>query len=116
MIQIQRQCTGLYLGILILGFVGCMHRSSDNEGQLQSYPSPVIEAEWIREGQPIVLGNQKWFSANDVEVLLDSEVYQIGEYKGVQVFVDKIDTKPYHRLYTKFAKNKFRFYERKDND
>jgi hypothetical protein len=108
---------GLYLGAVIFSFAitGCVNRSGDNEGQMQSYPSPVIEAEWIREGQPIVFGNQKWYPVNDVEILLDSEVYQVGEYKGVQVFVDKIDTKPYRRMYTKFAKNKFRYYEKRND-
>lgn len=96
--------------------MGCVHRSVDNEGQLQSYPIPSIEAQWIRDGQPIVYDNQKWYPANDVEILLDSEVYQIGEYKGVQVFVDKIDTKPYHRIYTKFGKNKFRYFEKRSDD
>jgi len=31
---------------------------------------------------------------NDYEVLGDSEVFQIGEYKGVQLFVEKVATKP----------------------
>src|SRR5689334_3277627 len=93
--------------------MGCSHLSSNNEGQLQSYPSPEVEAGWIRDGQPIEFDSHKWYAVNDVEVLLDSEVYQVGEYKGVQIFVDKVDTKPYHRLYTKFGKNKFRYFEQK---
>ncbi len=106
------------LGALVfsLWLVGCAHTSSDNEGQIQSYAAPPIEAGWIRDGQPIEYGSQRWYPVNDVETLLDSEVYQVGEYKGVQIFVDKVDTKPYHRLYTKFAKNKFRFFETRDND
>jgi hypothetical protein len=107
---------GVLILMLSFGIMGCIHKSNDNEGQLQSYPIPVIEAQWIREGQPIILDNQHWYPVNDIEILIDSEVYQIGEYKGVQVFVDKIDTKPYHRIYTKFAKNKFRYFERKDRD
>ncbi|MBF0489733.1 MAG: hypothetical protein HQL15_03835 [Candidatus Omnitrophica bacterium] len=96
--------------------LGCAHSPNDNEGQLQSYPAPVIEPAWIRDGEPVEFGGQKWYPVNDVEILLDSEVYQIGEYKGVQVFVDKVDTKPYERIYTKFAKNKFRYYETRDHD
>ena len=46
----------------------------------------------------------------------DSEVYQIGIYKGVQIFVEKTDTKPYDRIYTKFDKNKFRYFERREDD
>ena len=106
-------CLSILTGV---GLFGCAHSPGENEGQLQSYPAPVIEDSWIRDGQPLEYGGQKWYAVNDVEVLLDSEVYQIGEYKGVQIFVDKIDTKPYHRIYTKFAKNKFRYFEKKDND
>ena len=99
-----------------LSLSGCAHTGTDNESQLQSYPVPNIEAAWIREGQPIEFQGQRWYAVNDVEVLLDSEVYQVGEYKSVQIFVDKVDTKPYHRLYTKFGKNRFRFFEIKDHD
>src|SRR3989338_6913457 len=96
---------------------GCVNgHTGDNNGQLQSYLYPVVEAGWIRNGEPIEYGGQRWFSVNDVEILMDSEVAVIGEYKGTQIFVDKIDTKPYDRLYTKFAKNKFRYYERSPND
>ena len=103
--------------VLVFSFwlTGCVHKSLDNEGQLQSYPAPLMEASWIREGQPVEYEGQKWYPVNDVEILTDSEVYQIGEYKGVQIFVDKMETKPYSRLFTKFGKNKFRYFER-NND
>ncbi|MBI3602413.1 MAG: hypothetical protein HY209_05925 [Candidatus Omnitrophica bacterium] len=96
-----------------LFLIGCAHMTSGNNGQLQSYPAPEVEAGWVRNGDPIEYDAQKWYAVNDVETLLDSEVYQVGEYKGVQIFVDKIDTKPYHRLYTKFAKNQFRYFEKR---
>ena len=96
---------------------GCVNgHTGDNNGQLQSYLYPVVEAGWIRNGEPIEYGGEKWFPVNDVEILMDSEVTPAGEYKGTQIFVDKIDTKPYDRLYTKFARNKFRYYERSPND
>ena len=100
--------------IVFLG--GCASLNSGNDGQVQSYPAPAIEASWIRDGQPIEFDGYKWYPVNDFEVLEDSEVYQITEYKGVQVFVEKIAIKPYARLYTKFDKNKFRYFERRDND
>ena len=90
--------------------------SSSNAGQLQSYPAPVVEAGWIRNGDPIIYEGKQWFPVDDVESMLDSEVYQIGEYQGVQIFVDKVDTKPYDRIYTKFAKGKYRYFERGKND
>ena len=96
---------------------GCAHGpSGGNDGQLQSYPYPVIEAGWIRNGEAIEYDGHQWLPVDDVENLLDSEVYQIGEYKGVQIFVDKTDAKPYDRVYTKFARGKFRYFERPRND
>lgn len=99
----------------VLLISGCVSgRLSDNKGQVQSYPAPTIEAAWIRDGQPLEFAGETWYAVKDIEVLLDAEVYQVGEYKGVQLFIDKLDTKPYQRIYTKFAKNKFRYFERKN--
>ena len=106
---------GLWL-VLTVFLGGCTSLSSGNDGQVQSYPSPAIEAAWIRNGEPIEFEGAKWYPVNDYEVLDDSEVYQVGEYKGVQFFVAKIAIKPYNRLYTKFEKNKFRYFERRDDD
>ena len=97
--------------VVLLGCAG--NASSKNAGQLQSYPYAVIEAGWIRDGQPIEYDGEQWFPQDDVEILMDYEVYQIGEYKGVPFFVEKVDIRPYKRLYTKFNKNKFRYYEKK---
>jgi len=110
-----RLCLGLLF--ILTGFSGgCSSLNLGNSGQVQSYPAPVIEAGWIREGGPIEYDGYKWYPVNDYEVLQDSEVFQITEYKGVQVFVEKIAVKPYERIYTKFDKNKFRYYERHNND
>ena len=76
----------------------------------------TMEAEWIQNGQPVEFEGELWFPADAIENLLDSEVYQVGEYKGVQIFVEFADVRPYNRLYTKFAKNKFRFFEKKEKD
>ena len=108
---------GLGLLLVLTGFLGgCASVNFGNNGQVQSYPSPVIEAGWVRNGDPIEYDGSKWYPVNDYEVLQDSEVFQIAEYKGVQVFVEKISTKPYDRIYTKFDKNKFRYFERHEND
>ncbi|MBF0570732.1 MAG: hypothetical protein HQL12_02550 [Candidatus Omnitrophica bacterium] len=106
---------GLWL-VLTFFWGGCASISPGNDGQVQSYPSPVIEAGWIRDGKPIEYNGSKWYPVNDYEILQDSEVYQITEYKGIQIFVEKIATKPYERLYTKFEKNKFRYFERRADD
>jgi len=114
----MRSRSMLTLSLLSAVFAaGCVNgHTGNNDGQLQSYPYPAVEAGWVRNGEPIEYGGQRWFPVNDVEVLMDSEVTPIGEYKGMQIFVDKIDTKPYDRIYTKFAKNKFRYYERSSDD
>ena len=107
----------LGLWLIVFGFLGgCASVNPGNDGQVQSYPAPVIEASWIRDGDPIDFDGSKWYPVNDYEVLSDAEVFQVAEYRGVQVFVEKIATKPYDRIYTKFDKNKFRYYERRDND
>jgi len=108
---------GIGLWFIVTGFLGgCASMNSGNDGQVQSYPAPIIEAGWIRDGDPIEYDGSKWYPVNDFEVLQDSDVYQIGEYKDVQIFVEKISVKPYDRIYTKFDKNKFRYWERRDND
>ena len=71
------------------------------------------EAEWIRNGEPVEFEGERWYPQDGIENLLDSEVYQVGEYRSVPVFVEMTDVKPYDRLYTKFSKNKFRFFEKK---
>ena len=102
---------GVGLCLVLTGFLGgCTTvNTAGNDGQVQSYASPAIEAGWIRNGEPIEYDGFKWYPVNDYEVLQDSEVFQITEYKGVQVFVAKIATKPYDRIYTKFDKNKWAF-------
>jgi hypothetical protein len=115
----NKRCRALIGGLwfLALGLeCGCVHMSMDNAGQVQSYPVAAVEAGWIRNGEPIEFDTHKWYPVNDYEILQDSEVYQVGEHKGVQVFVEKIAIKPYGRIYTKFDKNKFRYFERRGHD
>lgn len=110
-----------FLNILLMmgvfAFSGCAQMDMNkNKGHLQSYPIPAVEAGWIRNGEALEFEGKSWFPTDDVENLLDEEVYKVGEYKEVGVFVEKIDTKPYERLYTKFARGKFRYFERARND
>ena len=103
--------------LLILIFAGISAGCSGvkgNVGKMPTFPVPNMEAEWIRNGEPIEYEGHKWFPQDHFDILLDSEVYLLGEYRGVQFFVDKVDVKPYNRLYTKFSTNKFRSY-RKEN-
>ena len=92
---------------------GCtLHRGGGNEGQLQSFPFHTVEPSWIRNGEPIEFEGEMWYPQDGTETLLDSEVMYLGEYRGVQFFLDKVDVRPYDRLYTKFGKNKFRYFEK----
>ncbi|MDO8580060.1 MAG: hypothetical protein Q7S13_01100 [Candidatus Omnitrophota bacterium] len=84
--------------------------SKGNIGNVQSFDAPVVEAKWIRNGEPIEFEVEFWSPADGIENLLDSEVYLVGEYRGAQFFVDKQDVRPYNRLYTKFERNKFRYF------
>ena len=54
---------GLWLWASLVGS-GCTRMSSDNNGQLQSYPFAAIEAVWIRNGEPIEFDGQKWYPVN----------------------------------------------------
>jgi len=91
---------------------GC-NGAKGNVGSLQSYNFTGLEETWIRNGEPVEFENDLWQPADSVESLMDSEVYIVGEYRGVQIFVAKVDVRPYDRLYTKFGKNKFRYFKKK---
>ena len=99
------------LVMLFLFLTGC-YGGGGNIGQLQIYKTPSMEAEWIRNGEPIEFEKQLWYPVDDVEHLLDSEVILMGEYRTVQIFVEKVDVRPYERLYTKFGSNQFRYFEK----
>ena len=102
----------IVLGILFLA--GCSS-TSGNVGQVQSYAFTQSEAPWIKNGEPIEFEGAFWYPQDGIEVLLDSEVNFLGEYKGVAFFSDKVDVRPYKRLYTKFGRNQFRYYEKQKN-
>lgn len=99
----------------LLWVAGCA-KPAGNVGNVQSYSAAAVEAQWIRDGEPIEFEGQMWYPADGVESLLDSEVYLLGEQRGAQFFADKTDVRPYNRLYTKFGKNQFRYFEKKDAD
>ena len=99
-------------GFVIILIAGCKG-GKGNIGRLIAYHIPSQEAQWIRNGDPIEFEGELWYPADGIETLLDSEVYLMGEYKSVQFFTDKLDIRPYDRLYTKFDKNKFRYFLKK---
>ena len=102
----------LVLCAMVILISGCL-TSGGNVGELQSYPFPSREAEWILNGEPIEYETDLWYPKDGVENFLDSEVYLLGEYRGVQLFVEKQDVRPYDRIYTKFGRNQYRYFEKR---
>jgi len=113
--ELQRWKIGLAVGLAVL-LAGCVPSHSGSIGQVEIYPSSNREPNWLRNGGPIEFEGYKWYPVNDYEVLDDEEVLQVAKYKGMQVFVAKISTRPYDRIYTKFGKNKFRYFQRREDD
>ena len=106
------------LGIfVIVGFVLCLFGCGSKfarKKQPKVYFFPEVEAEWIRNGQPIEFEAEQWYPQDSVDILLDQEVYWIGSYNDTEVFDEKADVRPYNRIYTKFGKNKFRVFTKKE--
>ena len=102
----------IFVFMAVVFISGCQ-TTTHNAGQFHSFRLAASEADWIRNGEPIEFDGEKWYPADGTESLLDSEVYLTGEHRGVQFFVEKIDVRPYNRLYTKFSKNKFRYFTKK---
>jgi len=94
---------------ILLGLAGCSHLEQ-NAGQMAMFQIPEQEAQWIQDGEPIVYEGQQWYPEDRFDVLLDSEVYFKGAYRDVPFFVQKIDVRPYRKIFTKFGRNKFRIF------
>ena len=113
--NVEKNRAMIQAGIFLLLFVsltGCQG-VPEKEAVWRFHPA-ALEAEWIRNGEPVEFEGEKWYPADAFENLLDSEVYLVGEYRGVSVFVDMTDVRPYERLYTRFARNKYRFFEKRN--
>ena len=109
----RKNKTIIHAGILMLIFIlqtGC--QNVPEKEAIWRFHSTALEAEWIRNGEPIEFEGEQWYPADALENLLDSEVYLAGEFRGVSLFVDMSDVRPYERLYTRFGRNKYRFFER----
>jgi hypothetical protein len=104
----------LFFLVMVLGIIGC---SGTFTGiHKNPYSAPLLEASWIRNGEPIIFENEAWYPKDDTDVLINQEVYLLGEYNGVQFFIERADVRPYNRLYTKFAENRFRVYAKQSHD
>lgn len=103
----------LLCGLTAAAVSGCATAGVNNRGMMPTYAYTNVEPEWIRNGEPIEFEGERWYPQDGIESLTDSEVMQVSEYRDIKVFVDKIDVRPYERLYTKFGVNKFRYFEKK---
>lgn len=103
---------GGFAVLMSMVVTGCMS-SRGNVGHVQSFIASDVEAGWIRNGEPIEFEGEWWYPQDGIESFLDSEMYLLGEYRGVQFFADKVDVRPYERLYTKFGRNKFRYFTKR---
>lgn len=97
-----------------LGLAGCA--SSYGPGNAVLYKPLNPEPDWIRNGEPIEFEGELWYPRDTLDILTDEEVSPLGTYRGVQYYLQKIDVKPYNRIYTKFGKNQFRVFESKSAD
>lgn len=103
----------LMAAVLLTPMLGGCITNKGNVGELDIYAVPRQEAEWIRNGEPIEFEGARWYPQDSFDILLDSEVIKAGEYNGVEFFTDRADVRPFNRLYTKFSRNKFRFFVKK---
>ena len=99
----------LMIMVLSITLAGCFPKSR-SEYLPQIYKAPDVEAQWIRGGEPLMYKDQEWIPADDTENLTDTEVYKLGEYRDVLFFAAKQDVEPYQRLYTKFGRNRYRYF------
>ena len=74
----------------------------------------IVESQWIRNGEPIIFEEEAWYPKDVIENLRDEEMLQIFTYNGENVYIEKIEVRPYNRLYTKFGKYQYRLFEEND--
>ena len=98
------------IGIGTIFVAGCVTTSRTDEAPIVT-AAQLTEPVWIRNGEPIVFEGEDWFPTDEVENLLDSEVYQAGTYLDQPFFIEKIDVRPFDRVYTHFSKNRYRAFE-----
>lgn len=95
-------------GLCVCGGCGS---SMGNEGNVMMYRITSPEPEWIRNGEPIQFEDEFWYPRDTIDILRDSEVLFVGEFRGVAFYIQTADIRPFNRLYTKFGPNKFRVFE-----
>lgn len=100
----------LMAGMVLLGLAGCMAARQRSEPSLTA--DQLTEPVWIRHAEPVEFEAAAWFPTDNVENLLDHEVYQAGVYRDVPFFIDRTDVRPFERIYVRFAPNRYRACEK----
>lgn len=95
--------------VVFMGCGGCQMAQQKNDGFLSE---PAAEPVWVRNGEPIEFEGAPWFPTDDIENLLDNEVYQAGVYRETPFYIDRADVRPFERIYIRFARNKYRACEK----
>ena len=95
--------------LIVVGMAGCALPQRGDE--LIATAANLTEPVWVRNAEPIIFESEDWFPTDEVENLLDSEVYQAGTYRDVPFFIEKSDVRPYQRIYMYFSKNRYRAFE-----
>lgn len=96
----------------ISSLLGCVAGSSSR--RYGDYA--MKEADWIKEGRPLINKNNKWYPTEYIENHLDSEMEYVGEFQQVSFYVERRQIKPYNRIYTKFEYHKYRRFTKKNHD
>jgi hypothetical protein len=89
---------------------GCLMPKRGEESAIVT-SMQLTEPVWVRNGEPIIFEMEDWFPMDEIENLLDSEVYEAGTYRGEPFFIEKTDVRPFDRIYTHFSKNRYRAFE-----
>lgn len=96
--------------LMTLTGAGCGMPSRGLDGNV-NVSVVAMEPEWIRNGEPIEMEQTSWYPTDEVERLMENEVVRIGQFRDVAVLVERVDVKPYARLYTRFEKGRYRAFE-----
>jgi hypothetical protein len=91
---------------LLLSVTGC--GASRQQSALSLGGSLVGEPEWVRNGEPVRFEGEDWYPTDEVENLFDSEVYKAGEYRSVIIYLEKVDVRPFARIYLYFGPDRYR--------
>jgi hypothetical protein len=97
--------------VVIIGVVSGCVTTSRNEDPVILTAAQLSEPAWIRNGDAIPFEGEEWFPTDEVESILDTEVYQAGSYRDVPFYLEKTDVRPFDRVYTRFGKNRYRAFE-----